>query len=753
MECSPIRTLQKNRNQYFLPVLAATCLFYSWYSRSVFLLFIALFYSCIFMFRKQYFLLALGGILSVGIVARESFLATPFVSSEQSQNLTIQIAADTIVVNGDLVKFDGKVGTNKIKCTYLVSSEQEKQDWTNRMNWQRQIKVKGTFVTPAKKTNQYAFDYPAYLIANRYTGQFAIEHIIQVRPLPMSIWRLVHQLRSWAIARVERYISPKIGYLVNGLLFGYRQVEFYDELTPFTQNGLLHLFSISGMHVYFFLGWVDWFFRRIGLSFQAQLGPFLVLSFLLACFFGVSSSILRAIFMYLLYWVGKEGALRLSGTDRYGIVLASCLLIEPRTLLQLSSQLSFAFSFFLLFVTVSVYTHWQKLLHAQVIPCISAPLLMYFFYEWPLLSGVFTYLLMPLFDVLLLPLATVLFLVCRVPLIGTIVENLLIILMTSSRFLLTVFPKIVLTSGQPSLLLIIICTVVGIWSFERKKYGFMVASCLLLPFLGSRLVPFEKVTFVDVGQGDAIVLQTKWNREVYVIDTGGRIAYERKDWQERKTEASVMYSLVPYLKGEGIAKIDGLFLTHGDMDHLGDADELMQAIKVENVYLGKGSLANEKVQALYYTFSQHVHFQEIATGTKVGKQRDLLVLSPEDGKGENNDSLVLYTRWANRTFLFTGDLEEEGERDFLSRYGDFSVDVLKVGHHGSKTSSSPEFIDSLTPKEAIISCGRNNRYKHPHQETLATLKAHGVHIFRTDQNGMIQYRSGLWNQRTFYLKK
>ncbi len=114
---------------------------------------------------------------------------------------------------------------------------------------------------------------------------------------------------------------------------------------------------------------------------------------------------------------------------------------------------------------------------------------------------------------------------------------------------------------------------------------------------------------------------------------------------------------------------------------------------------------------------------------------------------------MLYTRWANRTFLFTGDLEEEGERDLLSRYGDFPVDVLKVGHHGSKTSSSPEFIDSLSPKEAIISCGRNNRYKHPHQETLATLKAYGVHVFRTDQNGMIQYRSGLRNQRTFYLKK
>ena len=119
----------------------------------------------------------------------------------------------------------------------------------------------------------------------------------------------------------------------------------------------------------------------------------------------------------------------------------------------------------------------------------------------------------------------------------------------------------------------------------------------------------------------------------------------------------------------------------------------------------------------------------------------LQVLYPiEVGDGSNNDSVVLYGKLLGKNFLFTGDLEEEGEREVMASYPNLPVDVLKAGHHGSKGSSSPAFLAHISPQIALISAGQNNRYKHPHQETLERFQAQNMTIYRTDQQGAIRFR-------------
>ena len=121
------------------------------------------------------------------------------------------------------------------------------------------------------------------------------------------------------------------------------------------------------------------------------------------------------------------------------------------------------------------------------------------------------------------------------------------------------------------------------------------------------------------------------------------------------------------------------------------------------------------------------------------------VLAPAfEGKGENEDSLVLKTTVRGQHFLFTGDLDQAGERRLLQQYPQLTVDVLKVGHHGSKTSSDILFIEQVKIKQAIISCGRNNQFKHPHPEVLAHFERAGVQLYRTDQSGMIRFE---WHRR------
>ncbi|MFZ2232344.1 MAG: MBL fold metallo-hydrolase, partial [Lactococcus raffinolactis] len=110
------------------------------------------------------------------------------------------------------------------------------------------------------------------------------------------------------------------------------------------------------------------------------------------------------------------------------------------------------------------------------------------------------------------------------------------------------------------------------------------------------------------------------------------------------------------------------------------------------------------------------------------------------GDGKNNDSIVLYGKLYGTKFLLTGDLEETGERELLTRYPNLSVDVLKVGHHGSKTSSSESFIEAIRPKVGLISCGLDNRYGHPNMETLTTFQKYEVQTFRTDYHGAIKFK-------------
>lgn len=119
----------------------------------------------------------------------------------------------------------------------------------------------------------------------------------------------------------------------------------------------------------------------------------------------------------------------------------------------------------------------------------------------------------------------------------------------------------------------------------------------------------------------------------------------------------------------------------------------------------------------------------------------LQILYPfEKGDGGNNDSLVLYGQLLNLTFLFTGDLEKEGEEALMRSYVSLPADVLKAGHHGSKGSSSLKFLSFISAKLALISAGKNNRYKHPHLETLERFKRQHMIVYRTDQEGAIRFR-------------
>ncbi|MED3841520.1 DNA internalization-related competence protein ComEC/Rec2 [Niallia circulans] len=255
-----------------------------------------------------------------------------------------------------------------------------------------------------------------------------------------------------------------------------------------------------------------------------------------------------------------------------------------------------------------------------------------------------------------------------------------------------------------------------------------------------------EITFIDVGQGDSILIQLPFNKGTYLIDTGGTVNFPKEDWQKRKNPYEVgAKTVVPFLKSKGIRTIDKLILTHGDLDHIGGSTAIIEQLHVKEIMYPnvKGDWSIEEEHLLKLVEKKQIPIRFIQAGQKwsTGKE-SFMVLAPieKENLTKNNSSIVLFAKIAGITWLFTGDLEKEGELALMNKYPDLrEIDVLKVGHHGSKTSSTSEFMERLKPKIAVISVGINNRYHHPSLDVLTILEDYQVKVFRTDENGGISF--------------
>ena len=303
-----------------------------------------------------------------------------------------------------------------------------------------------------------------------------------------------------------------------------------------------------------------------------------------------------------------------------------------------------------------------------------------------------------------------------------------------------------LVFGQPNLVLLfsLLFILALIYDFRKKKkilFGLSLIVALLF-FINKHPLQNE-ITVVDIGQGDSIFLRDLSGRTI-VIDTGGRVEIGKKEaWQERGRKSNAETTLIPYLKSRGVDRLDKLVLTHTDTDHMGDMLELAKPFSIREIYVSKGSMTQADFVDKLKKMKAKVHVVEVGDRLPIFDSA-LEVLYPlGQGDGGNDDSIVLYGEFFQTKFLFTGDLEAPGEGQMVTAYPDLRVDVLKAGHHGSKGSSSPEFLEHIKPKLALISAGKNNRYQHPHKETLDRFEKIQTKILRTDERGAIRFKG--WN--------
>ncbi|MGL4772336.1 MAG: ComEC/Rec2 family competence protein [Clostridium sp.] len=267
----------------------------------------------------------------------------------------------------------------------------------------------------------------------------------------------------------------------------------------------------------------------------------------------------------------------------------------------------------------------------------------------------------------------------------------------------------------------------------KKLYSLLTIIIIAFNIIGCNSKNFNDeftVHYINVGQGDCILIEV--NNKTLLIDAGPK--------EERN-------NVISYLNKESIKKLDYIIATHPHEDHIGNMSEVIKNYDVGDFYAPKITNTTKSFERMVDALKdKNKKINVIKEGTDsidLGKNTKVKVFSPSIDKYDNlnNYSPIIKIEYGDTSFLFTGDAEKEVEDYVLKFKDELNCDVIKLGHHGSSSSSSPNFIKQVSPSTAIISCGKDNKYGHPHKETLSTLQKYDINYFITVEEGSIIVKS------------
>ena len=672
------------------------------------------------------------------------FLFQTWQQSQASQKLMdsvekVRILPDTIKVNGDSLSFRGKADGRTFQVYYKLQSEEEKEQF-QALTDLYEIELEGKVSEPEGQRNFGGFDYQAYL---KTQGIYQILTIKSIQSLKkVSSWDIgenLSSLRRKAVVWIKTHFPDPMRNYMTGLLLGHLDTDFEEMNELYSSLGIIHLFALSGMQVGFFMNAFKKLLLRLGLTQEKLKWLTYPFSLIYAGLTGFSASVIRSLLQKLLAQHGVKGL------DNFALTILVLFIIMPNFFLTAGGVLSCAYAFILTMTSKEGEGLKAVARESIVISLGILPILSFYFAEFQPWSILLTFVFSFLFDLVFLPLLSILFIlsfvypVTQLNLVFEWLENIIrLVSQLASR---------PLVFGQPNawLLLLLLVSLALIYDFRKNIERLAGFSLFIVGLFFLTKHPLEnEITMLDVGQGESLFLRDVTGKTI-LIDVGGKAESDKKieDWQKKSTTSNAQRTLIPYLKSRGVAKIDQLVLTNTDKEHVGDLLEVTKAFHVGEILVSKGSLTQKEFVAELQATQTKV--RSVTAGENLPIfGGSLEVLSPSKiGDGGNEDSLVLYGKLLDKHFLFTGNLKEKGEKDLLKQYPDLEVDVLKVGQHGAKTSSNPAFLEKLNPELSLISVGKNNRAKLPHQETLTRLETIKSKIYQTDQNGAIRFKG--WN--------
>ncbi|HET7658488.1 MAG TPA: DNA internalization-related competence protein ComEC/Rec2, partial [Bacillales bacterium] len=671
-------------------------------------------------------------------------------------------------LDGDQLTFQmklpsGDIGQETIAVTAYLKDRLEVPH-ANQLRIGMICSLTGKLQQPALPRNFYAFNYRQYLFRSHIHWQLNVAafQASSCHPVSYSAYDRLRHWRGSGISWIESHFPANIRGISEALIFGWRKNVSPDILQAYRNLGIIHLLAVSGLHVGLVVGALLFLLIRIGFTKERSLELLLAVLPIYILMTGASASVSRSGIMAILVLAALRFRRKLHPLDGISWAAIILLTLNPYLLFQVGFQLSFLVSFTLIASAPALqrrYTsHFAQILAVSVISqLIAMPILLFNFYGFSLFSLPFNLVFIPFISFFVLPLAFIGFFASFFApfLAKPILALLAFAVRLAHGFLLAADHHFsgMLIFGKPSVTLVLLmygAIFYGLLKWERGSRMrrlalpviILVGLCiyqLALPYLSNE----GEVTMLDVGQGDSILIRLPHSKGVYLIDTGGTIRFGQQAWQKKKHEFSVGRDVVlQELKARGIRKIDRLILTHGDRDHIGGANALLGQIAIGEIMYGKGKVDKPLPQEIL----QHAHqlgIQVVRVGRGMSWKSGnavFTVLNPDGMETGNDRAVVIAAQIDGIRWLFTGDLEKEGEARILTEYPNLKIDILKAGHHGSDTSTTEAWLDALQPKVALISVGKHNLYHQPSPEVINRLRKHQIKVLRTDKRGAISFR-------------
>jgi len=659
-----------------------------------------------------------------------------------------------------------------LATSILVSVDSLSQQTRDSLLYGMLIQFEAVVTYPGTARNPGEFDLRHYLHLQGVYARAFIANPQTVLLLGMSgNWsfrEFIYPLRRSIAHNLDRYVGGDEAKFLKGLTIGDRSEIPSEVKTSFINSGVMHILAVSGLHV----GLITIILVVVLAAVRIPETPRILLICLMLIVYifltGSSPSVVRAVMMAMALFGAKLFDRKLDIINSLAVAALFILFWDARQLFMPGFQLSFAavLSIVLLY---PIFYSWSKHLPEWVLVprltngivrlfCLSLaaglgtlPFTALYFGKIPVIGFLANIVVVPMSGIVLAAaMTTTVFSFVwhhAASLYAEVTKLATSFLLESVKFFggftfsyLDARFSLFETIGFYAVLALIVSF--GRWSFKRMTIAVLVFMNVILYgwILGwVDRNDLLRVTFLDIGQGDAIFVEFP-HGETMLVDAGPRGLH---------SDAGARF-VVPFLKAKGVSRLDAVVLSHPHSDHLGGVPAVLRSVPVSRV-IDAGSYAKSAIYEEYLRLADSVHAlrQILHGGHHIGGFADarVYVVHPSgvfteaDTSGRtnlNNQSLVLRIVYGSTSILLSGDAEEDAEETIVHRYGGFiRSDVLKVGHHGSRTSSTEDFVSAVRPNIAVISVGKNNKFRHPSPDVLARLAYNNVKTYRTDENNAV----------------
>lgn len=555
------------------------------------------------------------------------------------------------------------------------------------------------------------FDYNKYLLNNNYLNKTYSITSIDVINKGFNH----NTIKYYLLEYINKYYKNESASFIKGLVLGDTS-DFSDEFKlSIKDNGIMHLFAISGLHI----GLIILVLNKILAKLKAKNKIIAILLTIYLIITAFSPSVLRAVLMYFIALINKTKRLRLSSIDILSITLLILLIIYPYYMYNSGFVLSFLISSFIILIS-KIIDDRKNITKTIIITVMSnilvLPITVNMNNEFNLLAPITSVLFIYLVSFVYLPLS---FITLFLPFIARISDTLFQIFIKLSTFLSDYFSINIICKeiSKPLFALFYLSIFILLAIFKNRNIKIIYKKVVLGMLIGQIVFTFcnttlkNEVHFLDLDEGDATLILTKECRAL--IDTG----------TGKNSE------VLNLLKRKGIKNLDYLVITHPHLDHYGEAKDIIKRLNVKKLIVNG-----------YDNYNYGINSIKLFQGdsfTCGGIRFD--VLSPSASYNDENDNgLVLYSKIDGLGMLFLADVSKRVE-DNIAKY-DLDIDLIKIAHHGSNTSTSKKLISKYLPKYTVIEVGRSNKYNFPSYNTISLLEGYNIKIYRTDLDYSIIYK-------------